>query len=117
MPSPNTPEGRIAQRMKKARLAAGISQEEAGRRLKTTLRTYARWERGETMGFMGHLKEIAKALDTTPEALLGGEELRPNPTTVEELSAKLDAVMDEIRQLREGLGPRPKRRVARVGHG
>lgn len=112
MPS-NTPEGRIAQRMKDARLAAGISQEEAGRRLKTTLRTYARWERGETMGFMGHLKEIAKALETTPEALLGGENLRPNPTTVEELSSKLDAVLGELAELRGQLERRPRARSGR----
>lgn len=112
MPS-NTPEGRIAQRMKDARLAAGISQEEAGRRLKTTLRTYARWERGETMGFMGHLKEIAKALETTPEALLGGENLRPNPTTVEELSSKLDAVLGELAELRGQLERRPRARLGR----
>lgn len=106
----NTPEGRIAQRMKQARLSAGISQEEAGRRLKTTLRTYARWERGETMGFMGHLKEIAKALETTPEALLGGENLKPNPTTVEELSDKLDTLMAQVAELQGQLEDRPRTR-------
>ena len=110
MPAANTPEGRIAQRMKQARLAAGISQEEAGRRLEITLRTYARWERGETLGFMGHVAEIAKALETTPDAILGGENLRPAQTTVEELSNKLDAVLDELAELRGQLEDRPRTR-------
>lgn len=100
MAAGNTPEGRIAQRIKQARLAAGISQEEAGRRLKTTLRTYARWERGETQGFMGHLQEIAKALETTPDAILGGEDIRPPRTSVEDLSEKLDTVLAELADLR-----------------
>lgn len=109
----NTPEGRIAQRMKAARLAAGISQEEAGRRLKTTLRTYARWERGETQGFMGHIAEIAKALETTPEAILGGENINPPRVTVDELSAKLDRVLSEVASLREQLDDRRPRSRSR----
>lgn len=97
--------------MKQARQAARISQEEAARRLDTTVRTYARWERGETLGFMGHMKEIAKALETTPEAILGGENLRPNPTTVEELSTKLDVVLAELAELREQVeATRPRTR-------
>lgn len=113
MAASNTPEGRIAQRMKQARLAAGIPQEEAGRRLKITLRTYARWERGETLGFIGHLKQIAKALETTPEALMGGEDLHPAPTTVQELSDKLDTVLTELAELREQVGDRPRARARR----
>jgi transcriptional regulator with XRE-family HTH domain len=113
MAAANTPEGRIAQRMKQARLAAGISQEEAGRRLKTTLRTYARWERGETLGFMGHISEIAKALETTPDAILGGEDLRPAQTTVQELSDKLDAVLAELAALHDQLDQRPRPRARR----
>jgi transcriptional regulator with XRE-family HTH domain len=99
--------------MKEARLAAGISQEEAGRRLKITLRTYARWERGETFGFIGHVKEIAKALETTPEALMGGENLDPPRTTVDELSNKLDAVLEELAELRGQLEDRPRARSRR----
>lgn len=113
MPAANTPEGRIAQRMRQARLAAGISQEEAGRRLKVTYRTYARWERGETMGFIGHIKEIAKALETTPDTILGGENLRPSQTTVEELSNKLDSVLSELAELRGQLEDRPRARSRR----
>lgn len=105
------PEERVAHRMKEARRRAGISQEEAGRRLRVTLRTYARWERGETFGFIGHIGEIAKALDTTPDELLAGEQL--TAPTVEELSTKLDTVLTELAEIREELKPPRPSRAAR----
>lgn len=108
-----TPEERVAQRMKAARKRAGISQEEAGRRLGVTLRTYARWERAETHGFLAHIDHIAKALETTTDGLLGGD-LRPTARTVEEMSEKIDQVLDELRKLIEDLGQdRPKRQATR----
>lgn len=104
----STPEARVAHRMREARKHAGISQETAGDRLGVTLRTYARWERGESLGFIGHIAEVAKALETTPDELLGGENL--TGPTVEELSDKLDLVMEELRGLREDLS-RPRGRA------
>ena len=38
-----------------------ISQEEVGRRLSVTLRTYARWERGESHGHLTQLGSVGEA--------------------------------------------------------
>lgn len=103
----STPEERVAHRMREARQRLGISQEEAGRRLGVTLRTYARWERGETHGFIGHIADIAKALETNPDELLGGDQL--TAPTVEQLSDKLDAVLGELAEIRRELAPRRSR--------
>jgi transcriptional regulator with XRE-family HTH domain len=89
--------------MRQARERLGISQEEAGRRLGVTLRTYARWERGESRGWAGYLGEIAKALETTEGDILGGENLLADGPTVEDLAAKVDAVMAELQRLRRDL--------------
>jgi transcriptional regulator with XRE-family HTH domain len=99
----STPEERIALRMRTARKRLRISQEEAAGRLGVVLRTYARWERGESLGFIGHLDEIAGALETSESELLGGENALSDGPTVQELSAKLDAIMDELRRLRRDL--------------
>lgn len=107
----STPEERVAHRMREARKRTGISQEATADRLGITLRTYARWERGESLGYVGHIAAIAKALETTPDDLLGGENL--TGPTVEELSDKLDAVMAELRALREDLAPAKGRSRAR----
>jgi transcriptional regulator with XRE-family HTH domain len=89
--------------MRQARERLGISQEETGRRLGVTLRTYARWERGESRGWVGYLAEIAKALEVTESELLGGENLLADSPTVEDLAAKLDNVMIELQALRRDL--------------
>lgn len=87
-----SPEERVAHRMREARERLGLSQEQVAHRLGVTLRTYARWERGETYGFIGRIAETAKALETTSNELLGGEQL--TTPTVEELSDKLDTVIE-----------------------
>lgn len=104
----NTPEVRIAARMREARESAGISQEEVGRRLGVTLRTYARWERGESYGYLQRLGDIAKALGVTESDLLGGEDPMTAQPTVDALSDKLDQILTELAQIRTD--PKPKRR-------
>lgn len=99
----STPEERIAGRIKRARRRLGLSQEDAGRRVGVALRTYARWERGESSGFIGRLADIAAALETSESDLLGGENALTDGPTVRDLATKLDDVMDELRQLREDL--------------
>ena len=99
----STPESRITDRMRQARERLGISQEEAGRRLGVTLRTYARWERGESKGWVGYLAEIAAALETTESDILGGENPLTDGPTVQDLAAKMDDVMTELRALRQEL--------------
>lgn len=99
----STPEERIAGRMRSARKRLGISQEQTAHRLGISLRTYARWERGESMGFIGHLDEIAPVLKTSEDNLLGGEILHSNGPTVQDLAAKLDQMMTELQDLRRDL--------------
>lgn len=101
----STPEERIAGRMRSARKVLGISQEEAGHRLGVSLRTYARWERGESMGFVGHLDEIAPVLNTSEADLLGGENPLSDGPTVKDLATKLDQMMQELQDLRRDLEP------------
>lgn len=103
--SDSTPQSRIAARMRATREAAGMSQEEVGRRLSVSMRTYARWERGESHGFLLRLGEIANAIGTTESDLLGGEDPLSAQPTVESLADKLDEVLSELAQLRDDLGP------------
>jgi transcriptional regulator with XRE-family HTH domain len=91
--------------MRSARKRLGISQEEAAHRLGVSLRTYARWERGESMGFIGHLDEIAPVLNTTEADLLGGENPLSDGPTVRDLAAKLDQMSSELHELRRSLEP------------
>lgn len=91
--------------MRSARKRFGISQEDAAHALGVSLRTYARWERGESLGFIGRLDEIGPALDTNEADLLGGENPMSDGPTVRDLAAKLDQMMDELKRLREDLEP------------
>lgn len=88
----------LAQRIRKARLDAGLSQVEAARRIDVYPRTYTRWERGETLGFIGHLDAIVKAFGTTPEALTDGLKM-PELGTPDELGEKMDLLLAEVQRL------------------
>lgn len=107
----STPEARIAERVRDAREAAGLSQEAAAQTLGIALRTYARWERQESFGYLLRLDEISKAFGISTQELLGDEEL-PTPSK-DSFTAKLDLLLDEVRQIREDLDglkrPRPRR--------
>lgn len=113
----STPQVRIAARIRGCREALGISQEAVARKIPNpdrpgrsiTLRTYARWERGESSGFMTRIGDLARALETTESELLGGEDPMTAQPTIEDLTAKLDQVLVELAELREDLGPRKKR--------
>lgn len=88
----------------------GHQQEEVGRRLGVTLRTYARWERGESFGYLTRLGEVAAALETTESDLLGGEDISTAQPTIDALSDKIDLVITELRQLRQDFEEKPRRR-------
>lgn len=105
-----TPQERISARMRERREQLGVSQETIARRLDTTMRTYARWERGETFGYLQRLPDLARALETTESELLGGEDPLTAQPTVEALSDKLDQVLDVLGQLREDIAPLIKKR-------
>jgi transcriptional regulator with XRE-family HTH domain len=86
---------KVAERIRLARSLAGMTQEDVARALDVTVRTYARWERAETQGFLGDLKRIAKVLGTTPEELRGPEEVSPAAD-----DADVVALRREVRELR-----------------
>lgn len=69
----------VGARMKARRLYLGLSLNEAGKRMGATATTLKRWEDGEVKSIKTtKLKQIAKALQTTPEELLGFDEtIRP----------------------------------------
>lgn len=105
----------LAARIREARTAAGISQEEAARRIGVVHRTYTRWERGETLGFIGHIGAIAQALETTTDELMGEARPAPHSASVEDLSTKLDALLEEVQQLREDLADFQNKQSSRRG--
>lgn len=90
---------RIAERLRTARLLKHTSQEDVARALDVTVRTYARWERGDSFGFLGELDRLAKVLDTTPEALRGDAGL-DDSAVMAELSA-IRARVDEVHEMLE----------------
>lgn len=94
-----------AERMKLARQLAGMTQEDAARALDVTVRTYARWERGETRGFLGELSRIAEVFETTTDQLLGVE-----GQSVEDQLSALRAEVAELRGLL--MDPEALRRAA-----
>ncbi len=104
---------KIADNMRKQRRLAGLSQEEMGRRLGVTLRSYARWERGETAGHVGRVDAIAKALKCKPEDLMP----EPEEDRIESLAREIDALGEmvggltrEVHDLRTQLAnPTPRR--------
>jgi transcriptional regulator with XRE-family HTH domain len=100
-----TPQERISARMREQRERLGVSQETIARRLDKTMRTYARWERGETFGYLQRLPDIARALETTQSELLGGEDALTAQPSVESIAAKLDELVDVVSQLREDIAP------------
>lgn len=91
--------GTIGDRMRAARIEADISQEEAARRLGVGARTYTRWERGETttVSFLQYLDEIAEALETTPDVILGTTaQITPTDRLILDLQAKVDRLTQMV---------------------
>lgn len=58
-------------RLKEARKAAGLTQQAAADAFGTTLRTYCRWEAGDTEPSLGLIVKIAATFDVTADYLLG----------------------------------------------
>lgn len=94
-----TDEERISERLKTARRLAGLTQEDAARALGVTLKTYARWERGETRGFLRQLGSIAETFGVTPEQLLGHDEPSPDDR-LERLEGRVEAIWEQLSAIR-----------------
>lgn len=96
----------VAERMRTARRLAtdddgrGMTQEDAARALGVTVRTYARWERGETAGFLRELERIADVFGTSTEALLGVDE-SGDGSRLAGVETQLAALVAEVRELRD----------------
>lgn len=95
-------EDRIRARMKAARKQAGLSQDEMGRLLGVSYRTYRRWETQGGYGLLNHLSDIARVLGLRESDLLG-DDRRPQHATFHDIATKLDQVIDEVRSLRDDL--------------
>jgi transcriptional regulator with XRE-family HTH domain len=74
-----------------------------------TVRTFARWESGDTLGFMRELPHIAQVLGTTLDVLMGTAPVRQRDTRLED---QVEALADEMRQLRQLLMDPAKLRAA-----
>lgn len=90
---------KVAERIRLSRSLVGLSQEDVARQLGVTVRTYARWERCETLGFLGELEPIAKVLQTTPEDLLGPSDEDPRGAEVAALRAELAEVRGMVERI------------------
>ena len=64
---------RFAQTLRAFRKKKGFSQEELADRAKIILRTYIRWENGETQPRIDEIRRLAQALNVTEQELLTGE--------------------------------------------
>lgn len=64
---------RIGRRLREARQALGLTQEQAGNRLGLHPNTYHKWESGERVRSWTRVLAACEAFDTTPNELLGFE--------------------------------------------
>lgn len=87
----------FGRRLRLARRRAGKTQEDVATELGVTARTLARWEAGESSGFLPEIDRIAAAVRSTPAALLA----EPEPVDRLELALERLAVLAvELRELR-----------------
>lgn len=86
------------ERLKLARKLAGLTQENAARALNVTGRTYARWERGETMGWLSEVDRIAEVFGVAPEELAPKRE-QLDVGAVERIEVQLAEMRELLEQL------------------
>lgn len=96
----------IPERLRWARRLAGKTQEDAARELGVRVRTYARWEKGDTSGYLGELEKIAAVFGTTVDDLLDGTGVQPPDARVNaqpdaDLGRQLAELTREVHELRE----------------
>jgi transcriptional regulator with XRE-family HTH domain len=91
-------EERARTRLREVRERAGLTQEQAAKKLRTTSRTYARWERGEVQFPLRRIERLAKAFKVRPADLLI-DSLAELESEVRRLGRDVDALMDRVRKL------------------
>lgn len=97
------PQERIAQAMRVGREDAGLSQQAMADRLGIDIRSYRRWENGESYGYLHRIAEIAHILDVPESELLAGVQPDDVMPPREALNAKLDLVMEQLQAIQERL--------------
>ena len=83
----------LNENIKALRKAKGLSQEELAIKLNVVRQTVSKWEKGLSVPDAGMVIQIADALDTTVNILLGEETPEPEePESVKALAAKLEVL-------------------------
>ena len=98
-------------RLKRARIAAKLSQDFTAHALGVTRQAVSRWETGLSVPDAGLLVRIAGALDTTVNDLLGEEE----PEQGRDLAAELEALNRQLAEREERSRRRWRAFFAAVG--
>ena len=101
----DSPAERLPARLRARRKTLGVSQETAAARAGVTLRTWQRWEEGGPRGNLARLADMAVALETTAEELLGtGDPRGVRDLSMEDRLARIEstqaAILQTLQQLR-----------------
>lgn len=100
----------LNENIKALRKAKGLSQEELAIKLSVVRQTISKWEKGLSVPDAGMVIQIADALDTTVNILLGEETPAPEePESVKALAAKLEVLNEQFAKRSER-----KRKIWRV---
>jgi transcriptional regulator with XRE-family HTH domain len=108
----------IGQRIRMLRKTLGLSQEEFGKKLGVTLRTIARYERGETVVPDRTLRQIEQTFSVNPEWLREGKgEMflpKKKELTGDPFEIAAEAVIDAIMEKKDiKLPPTKKRKLVK----
>lgn len=87
--------------LKKFRKLSGLSQEELAVKLSVVRQTVSKWENGLSVPDSQMLISIAKALDTTVNALLGEETAVEEENELKMIAAKLEILNEQIAKRNE----------------
>lgn len=86
----------LNENIKALRKAKGLSQEELASKLNVVRQTVSKWEKGLSVPDAGMLIQIAEALNTTVNVLLGeNTPVSEEPNYIETLAAKLEVLNEQ----------------------
>ena len=95
----------FAERLRRRRKKLGLSGREVATEVGVSYRTYQRWEsphadEGREDSYLRYLPALARILQTTPEALTGGEAVEADAA---DANLRLAALESEVAQMRDRL--------------
>jgi transcriptional regulator with XRE-family HTH domain len=85
------------QRLRRARVKEGLSQEALAERVGVTARTVINWETGVNSPELAKIPKIAAATGVKPAWFFAGEDEEPDPLDSAEVNGKLDLVLQVLR--------------------